>query len=380
MPHSTKFLAFIIIAALAYCGTGAQTSLAEETPPVTIGVLLPLTGDFAFFGEQAKQGIEIALTELNRKGVQVRVIYEDEKCLPKEAVAGFKKLTTVDKVDHILGPVCTGSIVAVAESAKAQKRYFLALLDTNRPVAQSGEFTYAIGYSSEEEAELLAEHMRISGYTRVGIIYEEDAWAIGVKNAFKEKFQNIGGTVTREESQIVANAASAPNYRPVITKVMKDKPDALFVVPAYNGGFFLKQLRSMGNKTPVFGPDTFATNEVITIAKEASNGVVCANAAVNDSTPAAQKLRAVVTRLFGKAPVSIFYPGLGYDGLKFLFSVARSGKPFPEAIAQLDRSDSVLGFPAFTADRQAKLTPTLFTIKKQTLEPLQQNNAGGKAG
>jgi ABC-type branched-subunit amino acid transport system substrate-binding protein len=189
MPHSTKFLAFIILAMFAYCGIGAQTSLAEETPPVTIGVLLPLTGDFAFFGEQAKQGIEIALTELNRKGVQVRVIYEDEKCLPKEAVAGFKKLTTVDKVDHILGPVCTGSIVAVAESAKAQKRYFLALLDANRPVAQSGEFTYAIGYSSEEEAELLAEHMRISGYTRVGIIYEEDAWAI--KDAGKVDLSDV---------------------------------------------------------------------------------------------------------------------------------------------------------------------------------------------
>jgi len=380
MLRTTRILALTIITLFLHNTTTVPASLADETPPITIGVLLPLTGDFAFFGEQAKQGIEIALTELNRQGVQVRVIYEDEKCLPKEAVAGFKKLTTIDKVDHVLGPVCTGSIVAVAESAKAQKRYFLALLDANRPVAQSGEFTYAIGYSSEEEAELLAEHMRISGYSRVGIIYEEDAWAIGVKDAFKAKFQNIGGTVTSEESQLVTNATSAPNYRPVITKVMKDKPDALFVVPAYNGGFFLKQLRSMGNKTLVFGPDTFATNEVITIAKEAANGVVCANAAVNDSTPGAKKLRALVTRLFGKAPVSIFYPGLGYDGLKFLFAVARSGKPFPEAIAELDRSDSVLGFPAFTTDRQAKLTPTLFTIKKQTLEPLHIPSAASKAG
>lgn len=353
----------------AFICTALQSALADDKP-LTIGVLLPLTGDFAFFGEQARQGIEIALKEINKDSERVRVVYEDEKCLPKEALQGFKKLTTVDNVDQILGPVCTGSILAVAESAKAAKRYFLALLDANRPVAESGEYTYAIGYSSEEEAELLAEHVRISGYPRVAIIYEEDAWAIGIKNAFTAKFHAIGGTVIAQESQVVTGAASAPDYKPVINKVMRNKPHALFVVPAYNGGFFLKQLRSMGNKLPVFGPDTFATTEVIEIAKDAANGVVCANAQVPTDSPAAKALSAALTETLGKTPTSLFYPGLGHDGLQFLVAAATSGKPFPDAMATLDRSASILGFPAFGADRQAKLKPALFTITKQKLERL----------
>jgi branched-chain amino acid transport system substrate-binding protein len=341
-----------------------------QDKPITIGALLPLTGDFAYFGEQARQGIELALKELNSKGTQVQVVYEDEKCLPKEALQGFKKLITVDRVDQILGPVCTGSIVSVAQSAKTMQRYFLALLDANRPVAASGEYTFAMGYSSEEEAELVAEHIRVAGYTRVGVIYEEDAWAIGVKDAFVAKFQAIGGSVIIEESQVITNAASAPDYKPVITKVMKHKPDALFAVPACNGGFFLKQLRSMGNKTPVFGPDTFATTEVIQIAKDAANGVVCANALIREDSSAAKKLKTALTKALNTAPASLFYPGLGYDGIQFLAAVAQSGKPFPEAIAGLDLSSSVLGFPPFNADRQAKLKPVLFTIEKQTLKQL----------
>lgn len=347
------------------------TSIGKK--PITVGVLLPLTGDFAFFGEQARQGIEVALAELNRNGEQIRAIYEDEKCLPKAAVEGFKKLVTVDHVDQIIGPVCTGSILSVAQSAKALKRYFLALLDTNRPVAESGEFTYSIGYSSEEEAEIVAEHVRVSGFVRIGIIYEEDAWAICVKDAFKAKLEAIGGSVVAEEAQVVLGAASAPDYRPVITKVMSRKPDALFVVPAYNGGFFLKQLRSLGNKLPVFGPDTFAITDVIDIAKDAAEGVVCANALVDESTPGALRLYEVLKKQLGHAPPSIFYPGLGYDGLSFVVAAARSGKPFPESIASLDRSGSVLGLPAFNAQRQSKLTPVLFQIKDRKIVKLQHS-------
>jgi branched-chain amino acid transport system substrate-binding protein len=372
-------LSFISTSMVSASGEGAAQELptTESTPaaantPITIGVLLPLTGDFAFFGDQARQGIEVAVADLNREGEQVRVIYEDERCLPKAAVEGFKKLVAVDKVDQIVGPVCTGSILSVAESAKALRRHFLALLDTNRPVAQSGEFTYAIGYSSEEEAEIVAEHARISGFVRIGIIYEEDAWAVCVKDAFKAKLEAIGGSVVAEESQVILGAASAPDYRPVITKVMKRAPDALFVVPAYNGGFFLKQLRSLGNKLPVFGPDTFAITDVIEIAKDAAEGVVCANALVDESTPGALRLQNLLTKKLGHAPSSVFYPGLGYDGLTFAVAAARSGKPFPEAIASLDRSGSVLGLPAFNAQRQSKLSPVLFTIKNQTIQQLIQ--------
>jgi branched-chain amino acid transport system substrate-binding protein len=355
-----KLLALICLAILLQ-----TTSLSAQNTPIKIGVILPLTGDFAYFGAQAKIGIDAALRELNATGTQIKVVYEDDKCLPKDGLRAFKKLISVDKVDQVLGPVCTGSILAVAEGAKSMKRYFLALLDANRPVANSGEFTYAIGYSSEEEAELVAEHVRVSGYSAIGIIYEDDAWAVGVKDAFRNKLSAIGGSIVSEESQVITGGVSALDYKPVITKVIKNKPDALFVVPAYNGGFFVKQLRAMGITLPIFGPDTFGVTEVIEIAKDAANGIVYANAIIPEKNPAALKLELALTKYLKRAPNSIFYAGLGYDGLKILAQIATSEKTFPEAAAGVDLSTTVLGLKAFNNERQSKLPPALYQIKGQ---------------
>jgi len=355
-----NFIALICLAILL------QTrNLCAQNKTIKIGVILPLTGDFAYFGAQAKIGIDTALAEINTVGTQVKVIYEDDKCLPKDGLRAFKKLISVDKVDQVLGPVCTGSILAVAESAKSMKRHFLALLDANRPVANSGEFTYAIGYSSEEEAELVAEHVRVSGYSAIGIIYEDDAWAIGVKDAFKNKLIAIGGSVIAEESQVITSGVSALDYKPVITKVIKNKPDALFVVPAYNGGFFIKQIRAMGITLPIFGPDTFGVTEVIEIAKDAANGIVYANAIIPAKNPVASRLESALAKYLTRAPNSIFYAGLGYDGLKILTQIANSEKTFPEAAAGVDLSTTVLGLKAFNNDRQSKLQPGLYKIKDQ---------------
>lgn len=347
------------------------SDVQAEEKPLKIGVLLPLTGDFAFFGEQAKQGIELALTELNKEKKQVEVHFEDDRCLPKDAVTAMKKLLTVDKVDYVLGPACTGGIIAAAKEAASAKKYMLALLDTNRPVAASGPFTYALGYSSEEEAEIVADYMFNKSIRKVGVIYEDDSWAVNVKDAFVARFTSLGGSITSIESQLVLNASTAPDYKGVISKVAQRKPDALYVVPAYNGGLFLKQFRNLGMKLPVFGPDTFAINEVLEIAGEAAEGTICANAIVEEESESARKLKQRLKEKYGKLPSSIFYPALGYDGLNILVRANASGKPFPDAMSELRYESGVISVSGFDKNRLSKLKPGLFIVQKKELKRLE---------
>jgi len=347
------------------------TSLVNAEP-LKIGALLPLTGDFAFFGEQAKQGMELAVAELNKDGEKVKIIYEDEQCLPISALNGFNKLVSIDKVDFIIGPACTGSIVTVAESANKVKKYMLALLDTNQPVAKSGPYIYSLGYSSEEEAEIVAEHMRKKGIETVGIIYEEDAWAVNVKDAFRRKFEALSGKVLSEEAQVITNANSAPNYRSVALKVASKKPQALYVVPAYTGGNFLKQLRSMGVKLPVYGPDTFAVTEVLDIAGKDAEGVVCANAIVNETSEQAIVLKEKLKAQFRTEPSSIFYPALGYDGIKVLFQAGTDKNDFPTAMSSMKYNSGIINIDGFNEDGMSSLKAGLFEIKNQKLQRLEE--------
>lgn len=337
--------------------------IAVQAEPIRIGVMLPLTGDFAFFGEQAKEGLLIALQEINKDQKLVDVIYEDEKCLPKNAVTAFKKLVTIDKVKYLIGPACTGSILAIAPLANQHKINTLALLGTDSAVAASGEYIYSLGFSSEEESENIAKYMWANGIKTAGVIYEVDAWAEVVKTAFIKKFTALGGKVLKDEPQTVQDATSTPDYKPVITKVMSTKPQGLYVVPAYNGGTFLKQLRNMGYKIGVFGPDTFALTETIDIAKGASEGVICANAVVDETTEAAKKLKEKLKTQFKHEPSSLFYGALGYDGLKVIFKAITSGLDFSKAMSEMQYDQGLIKVHGFDREGMFKINTVLMEIR-----------------
>src|SRR3972149_10751786 len=67
------------------------TQVVEEK--VKVGAVLPMTGTFAFYGEDQRTGIEVALEEV---GDKINVIYEDSAGENPKAVAAFNKLTNVD--------------------------------------------------------------------------------------------------------------------------------------------------------------------------------------------------------------------------------------------------------------------------------------------
>lgn len=371
-----KYFVLESVIVLACCLIGgsfikahAQDS-ARNAGVLKIGAILPLTGDFSFFGVQVKQGIDQALAEINSTEEKIKVFYEDDKCLPKEAVNSFSKLVSINHVDFIMGPACTGSIMAIAPLAERAKKYVLALLDTNKTVAELGEYIYALGYSSEDEGILVAEHLSKTNVKKVSVIYEVDAWAEIIRQAFIKRFKELGGEILNDEAQIVAGGNSAPDYRSVLTKIMRKKPAALFVVPAYNGGHFLKQFRSLGWQTPVFGPDTFAVTEVLEIAKQAAEGVVCANAIVQEDSEPAENLRNKLEKLYGQRPTSIFYSALGYDGLQILWKAAASGVGFAQAMREIKYATGVLKVDGFDVDGMSKLSAGLFQIRNQRLERL----------
>ena len=269
----------------------AQKEVKQED--ITVGMILPLTGNFAFFGEQARSGALIALEEINDSNF--KVIFDDEKCIPREAVLVYQKLKN-DKVDFIIGPACTGSILAVASQVKNDQGKMLAVLDAGEEVSKQGNGIYALGFDSEEEGYLIAEYIIKNNIKKVGILYEIDEWASLVKDAFKKRFVELGGTIVTEEGQDTTDH----DYRTSLLKVFNKNPQALYIAPAYNGGYVLKQLKEINKKIAVFGPDTFGINEVITVAGETANGVVYSSVIVNEKSKAAIEFQKRYKQKYGK--------------------------------------------------------------------------------
>src|SRR6266498_4860386 len=83
---------------------------------VKIGALLPMSGPGSYFGAQDKQGIELALEQINKtgiKGVKLEIQYEDSACSPLPATQAAKRLLEQYKPDVVIGEECSDATLAI---------------------------------------------------------------------------------------------------------------------------------------------------------------------------------------------------------------------------------------------------------------------------
>lgn len=112
----------------AMLGAAAPASAADPgitDTEITIGLFAPMSGPLAAFGFDPLQAAKMWYEEINKKGGihgrKIKVIVEDDKCNPTEAVSVVKKLITVDKVFLVHGGSCTAAAVATQEFVTREK-------------------------------------------------------------------------------------------------------------------------------------------------------------------------------------------------------------------------------------------------------------------
>jgi len=76
----------------------------KEIPTYSIGINLPLTGNGSYFGEELKKGLDLSFDHFNERTekMHLRLIYEDNKLNPKDAVTISRKFIDIDKVDLVI--------------------------------------------------------------------------------------------------------------------------------------------------------------------------------------------------------------------------------------------------------------------------------------
>lgn len=237
---------FVLVLAISYfvlAQKKPESPLAEPTTtkPIKIGVILPLTGIVATFGEEAKRGIEAA----RQNGVEI--IYEDDQCDPKLAVAAFKKLTELDGVNVIIGPTCGSPQEVVAPLAKDKGVLLLLPAAASSHLFEvSGGSMYNTQYSLEEESTFNARKLSDLDYKRIALISYPNSFSKAHAEAFRKSFT---GTIV---SDVVLPAeGSVPQIE--MTKLSKRKFDAIYVTDiSFYFGDGVKKLTQAGIKAPLF--------------------------------------------------------------------------------------------------------------------------------
>src|SRR3989344_4828239 len=115
---------------LIFTACAVSQPIFQEKQIIKIGALLPLTGQNAIYGEEIKNAIELAKTEINEhggiNGKQMEIIYEDDKADPTVGTKAMQKLIEIDDVSIVLGSWVSGVVLAVAPIAEQNKVVVLA--------------------------------------------------------------------------------------------------------------------------------------------------------------------------------------------------------------------------------------------------------------
>jgi branched-chain amino acid transport system substrate-binding protein len=345
---------------LGSCG-GDQA--ATEGGEILIGEYGSLTGTTATFGISTRNGIDMAIDEVNGAGGvlgrQVRVIVEDDQGRPEEAqtvVTVVTKLITSDQVVAVLGEVASSRTLAAAPVAQQYGIPMVTPSSTNPAVTQVGDYIFRVCFIDPFQGLVMATFATTSlGLTRVAILRDiRNDYSVGLADVFVENFEAMGGTIVIDQSYSEGDT----DFSAQLTAIRAENPEAIFVPGYYTEvGLIARQAQSLGLAVPLLGGDGWDSPSLIEIGGDALEGSYFSNHySVQDPSPAIQEFVSAYQARFGETPDAL--AGLGYDAAMILFDAieragSTEGAAIRDALAQTADFAGVTGTITLDENRNA---------------------------
>ncbi len=280
----------IVILGIVVWGIASLGSQNTDTGtgPLKIGVILPLTGDAAAYGEPLQNVTQLATDEINAaggvNGRPMQLIIEDGKCTGQDAANAAQKLVNVDKVQVIIGGFCSGESLA-AEPVAAQAKVAMISPGSSSPKLTGIGPYFVRNYPSDATQGTVLANIAYNdkGWKTVAVIQEQTDYAAGIASVFSGAFSKLGGQAPIEQFPTETN-----DFRSLLSKVKGENPDAVFVVvqtPAVGQRIFT-QMQQLG-WTPHLLVSDIIPGDPDTVSKYSSllNGTLAAEFGVDPTNP-----------------------------------------------------------------------------------------------
>jgi len=364
---SLVMLAMLITAGVFAAGCTSQQSEQED---VTVGVLLPLTGELASYGEPMKKGMEIALEQISEDGdgqvYKYNAVFVDSQADPKTAVSGMQKLISLNGARYIIGDVASSTTLAMAPIAEKNK-IFLLSPGASSPKLRGISPFFARNYpSSVEESIDSAEFIKnVLKKDKVAIVYVTNEYGLGLVDMFQEKYTEIGGQVTMKEPYQFEES----DFRTIIAKLRQEQPEVIYLAGNQREmGKFMKQYAESDISATIVSNISFLEPDCINVAGKAADGVIVPVPYFNPEDTSMKGAYA-----FGESYKAKFgeYPSLavavGYDAMMLMNKAVTDGNNDPEKAAEVIRNlknyDGAMGTLSFT-DGDVSV-PMVFKVVKE---------------
>jgi len=371
MKHTIRLVILAFCSVLFLSACNGTTDTAPPADEIVIGEYGSLTGSTATFGTSTKNGIDIAVDEINNAGgilgKKVRVIVEDDQGLSAEAQTVVTKLITKDKVVAVLGEVASSNSIAAAPVAQQAGIPMISPSSTNPDVTKKGDYIFRVCFLDPFQGYVMAKFTANTlKLTKIAIFREISSdYSVGLANAFIENFKKMGGTIVADESYNKGDT----DFNAQLTSLKAKNPQGVFVPGYYTEvGLIARQAKKQGLTVPLIGGDGWDSPKLIEVGGKDLDGSFFSNHyAVEDPSPAAQKFLAAYKERFKSTPDAL--AGLGYDSAMVLFEAIKragstEGMKIRDAIAQTKGHAGVTGTITLNAERNADKPAVVIEIKE----------------
>ncbi|HSD92110.1 MAG TPA: branched-chain amino acid ABC transporter substrate-binding protein [Methyloceanibacter sp.] len=266
-----------LIAALALtvpllgCGGG------EESNTTPIAVAGPITGQYASFGTQMKNGAEMAIADINEAGGVLGKALDlkigDDACDPKQAVAVANHLSA-SGVALVAGHYCSGSSIPASKVYAESDVVQISPASTNPALTddRAGPNVYRVCGRDDQQGgvagKYLAEHFADKN---IAIIHDKTAYGKGLADETKKALNAAG----RQEALYEAITAGEKDYSALVSKLKQANIDVLFLGGYHTeAGLIVRQMRDQGMTTALMGGDALVTQEYWSITGPAGEGTL----------------------------------------------------------------------------------------------------------
>ena len=259
---------------LASAGTLAMPYVARAADTLKIGVVSPLTGAAAESGTFQRTGIEIALGEINEKGVlgkQVEIVAEDDATTNPGAVLAFSRLSGDASMVGFIGSIRSTQVNAMAPDVlKIGKPMMIGGTDP-RLTHQGNQWLFRCRPNDTYSAKVIfAYGNETIGKKKWALVHSTDAFGVGGKDAFTENMKSAG----LEPVLIQGYSNQQADFTPVALAVRQSGADILCTYFTFETdlGLFARQVRQMGVRIPWVGSPSVTNNTSLSLAGPALYG------------------------------------------------------------------------------------------------------------
>ena len=305
------FPALFLLLAAAYSGVCRGETAAPPKPEgaLRVGVILPLSGDFATWGERIRQGLTLAAEDTTHR---FTLEYADESgCDTKLSMTNATKLLAQKVRVFFMG--CLGGTKAVAPVAARQGALIFSAGLLDQQVLRQDLPLINLTTQLATEARYLAVAVAKRGMRKAAILRSPDAFGEELARWLKLELD-------KREVKVVFDDATAPagnDYRTTIVRLRQHRPDALIVQLGDSQlAVFMRQLRESGISIPVFSNYVIEANSSPSAAFEGIVYTYPVNSAEGSAVKQAFDRR--FTERFGAGTQPSANTYFAYDGLRLL--------------------------------------------------------------